>query len=159
MNARNRKSIVSGAAMSAKSAASGSMSATFPTSSSRIARTPPAAPRITPSITNGQRMNQFVAPTRRITSTSRRREKSESRIVFATSRIDATTSSTERIAVVSFTTRVADRILSVSSRRFLTSSIAGSPVPASALRSAPMLSGSSGVTRNVSGSGFEPSSW
>ena len=33
----------------------------------------PARPTITPSIMNGQRMNQSVAPTSRITSTSRRR--------------------------------------------------------------------------------------
>jgi hypothetical protein len=34
---------------------------------------PPSAPTSTPSITNGQRMNQSVAPTSFITSTSRRR--------------------------------------------------------------------------------------
>ena len=43
-----------------------------------------------PSITNGQRMNQFVAPTSFITSTSRRRAKIDRRIVLPISRIDAT---------------------------------------------------------------------
>ena len=68
--------------------------------------------------------------------------------------------------MLSFTTRVAERIFVVSSRRFLTSSIAGSTTArrplgvsgASSSRSSPMLPGSSGVTRNVSGSGLEPSS-
>ena len=55
---------------------------------------PPSAPTSTPSITNGQRMNQSVAPTSFITSTSRRRAYSDSRIVFAISRIEATHSST-----------------------------------------------------------------
>jgi hypothetical protein len=66
---------------------------------------------------------------------------------------------------VSFTTRVATRIFCVSSREFLTVSIDGSmlvrPPPGlvgdSASRSLSALSGSSGVTRNVSGSGLEPS--
>ena len=44
---------------------------------------------------NGPRMNQFVAPTSFITSISRRREKIESRIVFAISIVAATS----RIAV------------------------------------------------------------
>ena len=38
---------------------------------------------------NGPRTNQFVAPTSFITSISRRREKIDSRIVFAISRTDA----------------------------------------------------------------------
>ena len=37
------------------------------------ASTAPKRPTIIPSIMNGQRMNQLVAPTSRITSTSRRR--------------------------------------------------------------------------------------
>ncbi len=49
------------------------MIAILPTASSRIASSVPSAPTITPSITNGQRMNQSVAPTSFITSTSRRR--------------------------------------------------------------------------------------
>ena len=65
----------------------------------------------------------------------------------------------------SFTTRVTERIFAVSSSRLRTSSIAGSitvrppdgDCGASASRTAPMLSGSSGVTRKVSGSGLEPS--
>ena len=110
-------------------------------------------------------MNQSVAPTSFMTSTSRRRENSDRRIVFETSRTDATTSRTASRPVVSFTTRVATRILFVSSLRFLTASIDGSiavrPPPgadgASASRSLSALSGLSGVTRNVSGSGLEPS--
>ena len=94
-------------------------------------------------------MNQSVAPTSFITSTSRRRAYSDSRIVLAISRIEAITSRPASSAVVSFTTRVTERILSVSSSRLLTSSIAGSmtvrpppaPTGASASRSAPMLSG------------------
>ncbi len=40
-------------------------------------------PQISPSSMKGPRTNQFVAPTSFITSISRRREKIESRIVFA----------------------------------------------------------------------------
>ena len=82
--------------------------------------TPPSAPSTMPSMTNGQRMNQSVAPTSFMTSTSRRREKSDSRIVLETSRTLATTSSTASRPVVSFTTRVATRIFCVSSLEFLT---------------------------------------
>ena len=67
------KFIVSGAAISAKSAASGSTTATLTTPSSSTASVPPRTPTITPSSTNGQRMNQSVAPTSFMTSTSRRR--------------------------------------------------------------------------------------
>ena len=110
------KPIVSGAAISAKSAASGSMSAILPTASSSIASTPPSAPTMTPSITNGQRMNQSVAPTSFITSTSRRRENSDRRIVLEISRtLEAISSRTASSAIVSFTTRVAVRIFVVSS--------------------------------------------
>ena len=70
-------------------------------------------------------MNQLVAPTSLITSTSRRRAKIDSRIVFATSRIEASTSSAASRRVSSFTVLVAERILLVSSSRSLTSSIAG----------------------------------
>ena len=52
-----------------------------------MASTPPIAPSTIPSMTNGQRMNQSVAPTSFITSTSRRRENIDSRIVFEMSRI------------------------------------------------------------------------
>ena len=45
---------------------------------------------------NGPRTNQFVAPTSFITSISRRREKIESRIVFAISRVDAINSTIRR---------------------------------------------------------------
>ena len=41
---------------------------------------------------NGPRTNQFVAPTSFITSISRRREKIESRIVFAISSVEAISS-------------------------------------------------------------------
>ena len=116
-------------------------------------------------MTNGQRMNQSVAPTSFMTSTSRRREKSDRRIVLETSRTLATMSRTASRPVVSFTTRVATRIFCVSSLEFLTVSIAGSivvrPPPGalgdSASRSFSALSGLSGVTRKVSGSGLEPS--
>ena len=71
-------------------------------------------------------MNQSVAPTSFITSTSRRRAYSDSRIVLAISRIEATPSRPASSAIVSFTTRVTERILFVSSSRLRTSSIAGS---------------------------------
>ena len=61
--------------------------------SSSTASRPPRKPTIIPSITNGQRMNQLVAPTSFITSTSRRRAKTDSRIVLAISAIEASTSS------------------------------------------------------------------
>ena len=77
-------------------------------------------------MTNGQRMNQSVAPTSFMTSTSRRRANSDRRIVLEISRTEASTSSAASSAMLSFTTRVAERIFVVSSRRFLTSSIAGS---------------------------------
>ena len=116
-------------------------------------------------MTKGQRMNQSVAPTSFMTSTSRRREKSDRRMVLETSRTLARMSRTASRPVVSFTTRVATRIFWVSSLEFLTVSMAGSivvrPPPGalgdSASRSFSALSGLSGVTRKVSGSGLEPS--
>ena len=65
----------------------------FP-SNSRIDREDePTTARVRrPSSMNGPRMNQFVAPTSFITSISRRREKIESRIVFAISSVEAITS-------------------------------------------------------------------
>ena len=86
--------------------------------------------------------------------------------MLAISSIEATPSSASSSAIVIFTTRVTERILFVSSSRLRTSSIAGSttvrPPPgacgASASLSLPMSSGLAGVTRNVSGSGLEPSS-
>ncbi len=71
-------------------------------------------------------MNQSVAPTSFITSTSRRRAKSESRIVFAISRIEAITSSAASAPTVSFTKRVAARIFFACFLLSRTSSIAGS---------------------------------
>ncbi len=59
--------------MSVQWLASGSSRATFVTPSTTMANNAPAAPTTVPSITNGQRMNQSVAPTSFITSTSRRR--------------------------------------------------------------------------------------
>ena len=80
-----------------RSARSGPTTGRRPSPSrARAARPRPAPPRkptSRPSITNGQRMNQLVAPTSRITSTSRRRAKIESRIVLATSSTEASTSS------------------------------------------------------------------
>ena len=72
--------------------------------------------------------------------------------MLAISRIEATQSRTASSAIVSFTTRVAERILLVSSSRLRTSSIAGSITVrppdgesgASALRIFVMLSGLSG---------------
>ena len=83
------------------------------------------------------------------------------------SRTDAATSSDASRAIVSLTMRVADRILFVSSRRLRTSSIDGSvgarrpaaPTGAMASRTRLRLPAWSGVTRKVSGSGLEPSSW
>ena len=46
---------------------------------------------------NGPRTNQFVAPTSFITSISRRREKIESRIVFATRSVEETSSTMNAI--------------------------------------------------------------
>jgi hypothetical protein len=112
-------------------------------------------------------MNQSVAPTSFMTSTSRRREYSDSRIVLPISSIEAIASSDARPAIAYFTTRVAVRILFVSSSRLRTSSIAlstGTRSPpdgasgASASRMVVMLSGWSGVMRKVSGSGLEPRS-
>ena len=85
--------------------------------------------------------------------------------MLAISSIEAVTSRIASSAIVSFTTRVTDRILAVSSSRLRTSSIDGSTTErppdgergASASRIWPMLSGLSGVMRKVSGSGLEPS--
>jgi hypothetical protein len=155
------KSIVSGAASKAKRSDSGSMKVSLAIVSRRTASTPPRKPTITPSITNGQRMNQLVAPTSFITSTSRRRAKIDSRMVLAIRAIEANRRRAARPAVRIFTSPVAERILSVSSSRFFTSSIAGSadvPPGSSRLTMASIRSGSSGVTRNESGSGLLPSS-
>ena len=64
---------------------SGSTIVILPIHRISMATSPPMKPTTTPSITKGQRMNQRVAPTSRITSTSRRRVKIESRIVLPTS--------------------------------------------------------------------------
>ena len=60
----------------------------LPIRSRRTAASEPSTPQISPSSMNGPRTNQFVAPTSFITSISRRREKIESRIVFAISSAD-----------------------------------------------------------------------
>ena len=87
--------------------------------------------------------------------------------MLAISSTEAIISRPASSAVVSFTARVTERILFVSSSRLVTSSIAGSitvrPPPGatgdSALRTLPMLSGLSGVIRNRCGSGLNsPSS-
>ena len=67
------KLIVEKLSMSWKFCANGSMIVTFPTHSMPTATAAPERPTTRPSITNGQRTNQFVAPTSRMTSTSRRR--------------------------------------------------------------------------------------
>ena len=60
--------------------------------SNTTAPTAPATPQSTPSSMNGPRTNQLVAPTSFITSISRRREKIDSRIVLAISKVDAASS-------------------------------------------------------------------
>ena len=108
---------------------SGSSSATLVTASTAIASTPPAAPTITPSITNGQRMNQSVAPTSFITSTSRRRAYSDSRIVLAISRIDAIVSRTANARPPQVIAEVSSSIFFVSPFLFETLAIDGSIGP------------------------------
>ena len=61
----------------------------FPMSNRTIAATDPMSPQSRPSIMNGPRTNQFVAPTSFMTSISRRLAKIDSRIVFAMSSVDA----------------------------------------------------------------------
>ena len=72
----------------------------LPSTRKSTASSEPASPQKRPSSMNGPRTNQFVAPTSFITSISRRREKIESRIVFAIRSIDAIS----RIAVASVNT-------------------------------------------------------
>ena len=55
--------------------------AQLPSQTKPAANTAPMRPVTNPSSTNGQRMNQLVAPTRRMISTSRRRAKMLSRTV------------------------------------------------------------------------------
>ena len=70
-------------------------------------------PTTTPSIRNGQRMNQRVAPTSRITSTSRRRVKIESRIVLPISISEASTRSPMITVSTIFSALVTFSILAV----------------------------------------------
>ena len=122
--------------------------------STAIASKAPAAPTTIPSITNGQRMNQSVAPTSFITSTSRRRAYSDSRIVLAISRIEAIVSSTVSAAAVIVTRLVTSRIFFVSLRLlemlWIEASIVPVPPPAvggaSELWTASTLAGLSGIT-------------
>ena len=87
-------------------------------------------------------------------------------MVFAISRMLAAMSRTASSAIESFTTRVAERIFDVSSRRFLTWSMAGStgaraplgPLGSSASAIWAIWPGSRGTMRSVSGSGLRPSS-
>ena len=65
------------------------------------APTAPISPASSPSIMNGPRTNQFVAPTSFITSISRRRAKIESRMVFAMSRVEETSRTTNAISTTS----------------------------------------------------------
>ena len=124
-------------------------------------------PTITPSITNGQRMNQLVAPTSFITSTSRRRAKIESRIVLAISATDANRSSAARPGredlhesgrrqdLVGVLLLVADLVDRGERRLTVAGRVARARAGRRCRRPCP---GSSGTTRNVSGSGFSPSS-
>ena len=61
----------------------------LPSNSRNTATTDPTSPQIRPSSMKGPRTNQLVAPTSFMTSISRRREKIESRIVFAIKRVEA----------------------------------------------------------------------
>ena len=106
--------IVRGAAISVQLLASGSSRAILVAASTAMANSAPTAPTMIPSITNGQRMNQSVAPTSFITSTSRRRAYSDSRMVLAISRIEATTKRTVNTAAVIVTRFVTSRIFFVS---------------------------------------------
>ena len=63
--------------------------ASLPSRRSTTAARAPTSPHRRPSTMNGPRTNQFVAPTSFITSISRRREKIESRMVFAMRSTDA----------------------------------------------------------------------
>ena len=107
-------------------------------------------------------MNQSVAPTSFITSTSRRRENSDRRIVLAMSSTEATISRIASTAIVIFTRRVTVRILLVSPWELLTVWIAesltarwpGGVLWLSSVRTRFELLGLSGVTRSVSGSGL-----
>ena len=60
-------------------------------------QTRPTNPTVTPSIRNGQRMNQLVAPTSFMISTSRLRAKMESRMVLEMSSTATMPSSTMKI--------------------------------------------------------------
>ena len=107
-------------------------------------------------------MNQSVAPTSFITSTSRRREYSESRIVLAISRIEAITSRIVSTAAVIVTRLVTWRIFLVSLRLLETFCTDGSIVRAvggvSASRIDSTYCGLVGITWKLSGSGLVPSS-
>ena len=79
----------------------------LPIRSSTTAAIDPASPHTSPSSMNGPRTNQFVAPTSFITSISRRREKIESRIVFAIRSVEATsriTTASRKIDSMTFAT-------------------------------------------------------
>ncbi len=121
-----------------------------------------------PSITNGQRMKESVAPTSFMTSTSRRRE-NRLNLDGAGDQQDRGDDQQDRESapIASFTTRVAVRILVVSSScdfNPVDRAIDRHPPPAAAVGGArtlrkanDALSGLSGVTRKVSGSGLVPS--
>src|ERR1700689_4924282 len=126
---RTVNEIVRGDAISVQLLASGSSRAILAIPSTPIASAAPAAPTTIPSITNGQRMNQSVAPTSFITSTSRRRAYKDSRMVLAISRIEAIVSNTVRAAAVIVTRLVTSRIFLVSVVLLETLWIAGSIVP------------------------------
>src|ERR1700730_17677056 len=154
--------IVRGAAINVQLLASGSSSATFVTPSTTIATNAPAAPTTIPSITNGQRMNQSVAPTSFITSTSRRRANSDSLMVLAINSTEAAISSTVNTAAVIVTRLVTSRIFLVSSlwleTLWIDWSIVPQPPALSAVRIASASAGLSGYTWKVSGSGLVESS-
>ena len=106
---------------------------------------------------NGPRTNQFVAPTSFITSISRRREKIESRIVFAIRSADAIEQDQRRrpgttISITRATLEDALRdLLAVLDLVDARGSFGCRSAAAIALTSSPWR----GVTSNESGSGFE----
>jgi len=85
----------------------------FARMSKTIAAIAPISPQIIPSSMNGPRTNQFDAPTSFITSTSRRLEKIERRMVFAIRIVEAIIKITDPSRKMYLITFVTERIRSV----------------------------------------------
>ena len=104
---------------------------------------------------NGPRTNQFVAPTSFITSISRRREKIESRMVFAISSTEAPSSTSTAIRKTSSITRATLRIRLES---FCPSLTVSTPTNFCVRMSAEIAfseSAFAGVTSKEAGNGFD----